>query len=148
MVRILKFYTAILASAPCVLAISDCLPELDWDEFQKCFSKQYATLEHSQAHQKAYKQNLNLVQNCNKRYNAGQQSYSCSTNQYSDYPTSRLQELMLHPIQYSHDEHVERVEYIEDTPPSSINWIEEGAVTSVKNQGKLFDYISTQSNWV
>ena len=110
-----------------------------FDEFQLAHSKHYATAEEVQRKRETYHANLQAIDECNRRADAGRQSYRCGVSALSDLNATEFGKLLGYRPRSSAPAAPSAWPKISASagapPPPPIDWRTKGAVTPVKDQG-------------
>ncbi|XP_062134745.1 cathepsin L-like [Drosophila sulfurigaster albostrigata] len=119
------------------LSYSDVLEE-EWNRFQLDYTKFYQTEDEALLRRLIFEDNKRMIDNHNRRFMAGLESYEMGVNQFTDLLPKEFQSLMLSSLNITEAEGLIDFRYSaprDVDPPSSIDWRTKGAVTPVKNQG-------------
>lgn len=107
-------------------------------EWMSLYGRTYADDLEMEMRSKIFKDNVDYVEKFNKE---GKRSYKLRINEFADLTS---EEFLTYYTGYKKPTHRSksstnkpfRYENLADVPPSSIDWREKGAVTSIKNQGR------------
>ncbi|XP_065222098.1 uncharacterized protein LOC135846757 [Planococcus citri] len=109
-----------------------------WNSFKAQHSKQYETMEEEERRMKIYLDNEKKIAEHNERFEKGEETYEMGINKFSDLTDQEFAALYLTKIainrNISKDFHI--LESSEKDAPDKKNWVKEGKVSSVKNQGQ------------
>lgn len=97
-----------------------------FDAYVANYSKSYETVNDYCKAQQNFERNLNYVQKHNANYRDWGYTFTLEMNEFAD-------QYFVLPEMEAVPEFYETL-YIDDSLPTSVNWVEKGAVTSVKNQ--------------
>ncbi|XP_034109367.1 procathepsin L-like [Drosophila albomicans] len=120
------------------LSYSDVLEE-KWNRFQLDYTKFYETEDESLLRRRIFEDNKRMIDNHNRRFMAGKESYEMGVNQFTDLLPKEFESLMLSSINITEAEGLIDFRYTaprDVVSPRSIDWRTKGAVTRVKNQGR------------
>ncbi|KAJ8984233.1 hypothetical protein NQ317_007465 [Molorchus minor] len=130
---IMKFLV-ILASV--VLAINAATDEELWTEFKKNHGREYRNLREEQYRFSIFQKNLRRIEEHNAKYEQGESSYYMGVTQFADKSKEEFRSM----LNYSRStkpqhERGEQYQVSNLALPSEVNWVTQGVVTPVKNQG-------------
>nr|XP_023025725.1 cathepsin L-like proteinase [Leptinotarsa decemlineata] len=128
---------AILASL--VVAITAASDQELWVEFKNTHGKSYRSLREEKLRFNIFQEKLREIESHNVKYENGEESYFLAVNQFSDLTKEEFisllneniatkPEISFTPLQEALNESLEA--------PTAINWVHQGAVLGVKNQGQ------------
>jgi len=110
-----------------------------WDNFKETHGKEYESQEHHDERFEIFKENHDFIYDHNERFDNGEHSYALEHNQFSD---MTYDEYVAFVRGYSHERKSLRsgdiAHHLKETTdvPESIDWVAEGGVSRVKNQGQ------------
>ncbi|XP_030371985.1 cathepsin L-like [Scaptodrosophila lebanonensis] len=111
----------------------------EWKEFKLDHGKTYSTEAEEEFRLEVFKNNKRIIDDHNKRWAAGEESYEMGLNEFSDLLPEEFKRYMLGFVNTTtwESEAEEGITYIPAahvTLPGAVDWRGAGAVTSVKNQ--------------
>ncbi|KAJ8921569.1 hypothetical protein NQ315_010474 [Exocentrus adspersus] len=109
-----------------------------WKEFKQTFQRDYRNLKEEQQRFSIFQSNLRIIEEHNERYDKGETSYFTGINQFTDMTPEEFR-ATLRPNTTTKPPRPEPVTLHQMTgvqAPGSINWVNKGVVTGVKNQGQ------------
>jgi len=110
------------------------LLDSQWETYKVSFAKQYRSEEEHQYRKNAFAANLNFIEKHNSEHSLGLQTYTVGINKFSDMTPEEFKREYLSPIPLT-EETIPRISVqVQDGIPDSINWVEKGYVTGVKDQ--------------
>lgn len=114
--------------------------ELAWNTFQVNNKKLYKTKIEADLREKIFNENLQTIEEHNKKYEQGLVSYKLGINKFADLSDDEFHE-MLNSQEVDGNElksfgNAESFSISSDQLPASIDWRERNAVTPVKHQGQ------------
>lgn len=113
-----------------------CFPQLE-------HTKSYSSVTEESFRFKIFLDRLQTITKHNQRYELGLESFEMGINQFSDMLTSEINKQMngINHTQLVNSYKALQLVYMPDSikVDESFNWIEKGAVTPVKDQGKFSD---------
>jgi len=138
----MRFFLLVAALVGSSLAIWD--PFMQWAREN---NKQYLTKEEQAHRREIWENNYQSMLEHNAKYEAGEVTWSRKVTEYYDLTTEEFIALRTGLPQYDEssfvdqDDHVDQVfmdklDEMRGNAPAEVNWISEGVVTSVKNQGQ------------
>lgn len=116
-----------------------------WEAYKLEYNKDYSDNEDMDKYRKdIFLKNLNIIDEHNKRSDAGTESYEMGINEFSDMLESEIETIFSNNNFVDMDMELEELEMEMDSFESlelqnlrrSVNWTARGAVTPVRNQGK------------
>ncbi|XP_065221428.1 procathepsin L-like [Planococcus citri] len=107
-----------------------------WVSFKSQHSKKYETEKEDARRMKIYLDNVNKIIQHNELFEKGQATYQLGINQFSDLTTEEFAKVYLSKFHTNHNATKEffTADFSLDNTPEDKDWVEEGKVTSVKNQ--------------
>ena len=130
----MKLFIFVLA----FVAIANCSPEQEWENFKIKFGKGFKSLVEETERKAIFMENLDKVESHNAKFEAGLTTYKKGINQYSDWTWEEFKEIVLmkeQPSQQRNVHHSKR-SLVKETSPkfeSSKDW--RSVMNPVKNQG-------------
>mmetsp|Transcript_35521 Transcript_35521/g.43889 ORF Transcript_35521/g.43889 Transcript_35521/m.43889 type:complete len:338 (-) Transcript_35521:70-1083(-) len=123
-----------------LLALGVCKGESDvskaFEDFVAKFQKSYATEEEKQLRQEIFAENLAHIE----KHNAGKHSYQLGITQFADQKPSEFHldhvGCMTKTKPWGSLPYLGRANFTATSLPSAVDWVQKGAVTDPKNQGK------------
>ncbi|KAF4516387.1 hypothetical protein B566_EDAN008510 [Ephemera danica] len=120
------------------------LDEIEWQSYMKKYGKTYTSQFARDAHKKKYTETKNMVEEHNKRYDNGLESYRMGLNNFADMlPSEFRARLTTRSASNQKDRQTSllkqsysREQSTRISVPESIDWRKLGAVTDVKDQKK------------
>jgi len=111
----------------------------EFRSFREKHAKIYKDIGEESKRMQIFKDNMEVIENHNKRFAAGEETYEMGVNEFTDMSPSEFKRLMLTNI--NTDELMEDIDYIYNPSakaalPSTVDWRNSGAVNPVKNQGQ------------
>ncbi|XP_065221427.1 cathepsin L-like proteinase [Planococcus citri] len=108
-----------------------------WNSFKVQHTKQYETIEEEERRMKIYLDNEKKIAEHNERFENGEETYELGINEFSDLTTQEFNELYLTKIDTNRNtsEDFYILDSSMDDAPAGRNWVQEGKVTRIKNQG-------------
>jgi len=104
-----------------------------WENYKVAFAKQYSSEEEHQYRKNAFAANVEFVQKHNAEHALGLHTYTVGLNKFSDLTAEEFKQKYLSSMPM-----MSAVERISTDPmvtiPETINWVEKGYVTEVKDQ--------------
>merc|ERR1719187_1493636 len=113
--------------------------ESEWQEWKRIYAKAYSNDLEDQRRFNVWRKCVEDVGNHNIRFELGLETYTKGLNQFSDREWNELQEIYFTPMKPNPVETLpeKQLRKVNTTAlPDSINWVEKGRVTEVKNQGQ------------
>ncbi|XP_065204943.1 procathepsin L-like [Planococcus citri] len=113
-----------------------------WNSYKVQFNKMYESAEHDQKRMKIYMHNLERIAKHNEHYDKGEVTYKLGVNQFVDMTSEEFEKLYLVSKTGSNFAQHKNLRVISpllskaQTIPNHVNWVHEGAVTKIKDQGK------------
>ncbi|CAO1422879.1 unnamed protein product [Diamesa tonsa] len=137
----MKFEILFVLSLCCCLILVESFNAADklaWKLYKNQHKKQYRANHEDILRMNKFMQNVNYINKHNKLHKAGNETYELGINKYTDLmDTERL-----HLTGFVMEPNNSRVEFFESevvftatAAPASLNWVEKGYVTGVKDQG-------------
>ncbi|ALC40945.1 Cp1, partial [Drosophila busckii] len=110
----------------------------EWSSFKSNFGRGYKSLKEELQRREIFISNKRLINEHNKRFRAGLESFEKGVNQFSDLTFEEFERLYLSKLNPYHNNTLEKsvFEPAEGDVPDSIDWRTKGAVTPVKDQGQ------------
>jgi len=125
---------AFLVLALTVAASQALLLDDQWENFKVTFAKKYGSDEEHQHRRNAFAENLAFIEKHNAEHSLGLHTFTVGINKFSDMTGEEFKKQYLSPIPLTHQA-PERITVDAMTDiPESINWVEKGYVTGVKDQ--------------
>ncbi|XP_065204941.1 procathepsin L-like [Planococcus citri] len=111
-----------------------------WNSYKVQFNKMYESAEHDQKRMKIYVDNLDRISKHNELYDKGQVTYKLGMNQFADMTSEEFSNLYLSETDSSFAQNtnsrvISSLRSNAQNVPDYVNWVHEGAVTKIKNQG-------------
>ncbi|KAJ8975094.1 hypothetical protein NQ317_002018 [Molorchus minor] len=124
----------VLASV--ILAINAASVEELWAQFKENHGRQYRNIREEETRFNFFKQNVQRIEEHNAKYEKGETSYYRGINRFSDKSREEIH-AMLNTSRANRPILTSGVEYKPSNVQvaSEVNWVNEGVVTGVKNQG-------------
>ncbi|XP_017836396.1 crustapain-like [Drosophila busckii] len=121
----------------CALLVASiaALPSQDWTGFKQQFGKQYKSVAEEQLRRLAFEKNVLQIAAHNKRYEAGEVSFSMRLNQFSDMSHEEFSQRMLAKLPEIGAVNASVYQPTQRNLPDWLDWRAHGVVTPVKNQG-------------
>ena len=109
-----------------------------WKQWKSDNEKIYNTRAEEASRFKTFVESAKTVQVHNLRYSMGLETYTMGLNQFADMTNEEYKASMLTPIEVVEDESRVNDDLQTSTEglPSSVDWVNDGVVTHVKNQGQ------------
>ena len=113
---------------------------VDWPEFKKTFNKNYESSNEESMRKRIFESNIQHILNHNKNFDSGKSSFDLAVNKFADLSNDEFQKRVLQSanipvIQYPGNTNTYTSKPTSKTP-SQVNWVEQGKVSPVKNQGQ------------
>ncbi|XP_018576686.1 cathepsin L-like proteinase [Anoplophora glabripennis] len=120
-----------------VLAINAATDKELWLEFKKTHGKDYRNIREEQVRFSVFQQNLRSIEEHNEKYHKGEKSYYLGVTQYSDLSKEEFLSMLNYSrvAKPSEDKPGLSHQVADVVVPTEVNWVTQGAVTEVKNQG-------------
>ncbi|KAJ8921570.1 hypothetical protein NQ315_010475 [Exocentrus adspersus] len=133
--KITMRFLVVLASV--ILAINAANDVELWQEFKQKFGRDYRNLREEKVRFSTFQSNLRTIEEHNEKYNNGEVSYYMGVNQFTDLSPEEYRSMLnysasLRPV---HSEPIVWHNLSNVQAPEYVNWVEQGRVTPVKNQG-------------
>jgi len=118
-------------------ALSDSVDD-EFRAFKRTFHRTYRSLEEEATRREIFRTNQKII----REHNAKNLSWTLGTNQFSDWTTEEFQKIMLSPMELpvrnsTKEDRYSRVKRSSGQVRSDgKNWVTEGAVSAVKDQGR------------
>lgn len=109
-----------------------------WKKFKSTHNKQYKTLREDTNRRQIFEKNLQNVEDHNKLYNQGLNSYKLAVNDFSDYSNEEMQMLLtglVEPLQEPSPLVSIKPASLTTNLPRVFDWRNQNIVTPVKYQG-------------
>jgi len=137
----------LLVLAVVVAASQALLLDTQWENFKLTFSKKYGSDEEHQYRRNAFAKNLAFIEKHNAEHSLGLHTFTVGVNKFSDMTGEEFKKQYLSQIPLM-DAPALSKEQLGNDWPDSINWVEKGYVTGVKDQddqnGK---YVACSACW-
>ncbi|TOF89230.1 hypothetical protein CGJ15_24675 [Vibrio parahaemolyticus] len=120
----------------CGLALASANPA--WETFKEKFGRKYVDAEEEVYRLKVFQDNLNYIEEHNKKFANGEVTFDLAVNQFADMTNEEFNAVMKgykrNPLRSFTREHSAHDDY---TPKAAdVDWRNQGAVTGVKDQGQ------------
>jgi len=115
-----------------VVASQALLLDTEWENFKVNFGKQYRSLEEHQYRKDAFANNLEFVRRHNAEHALGLHTFTVGINKFSDMSGEEFKKQYLSPKPLV--DVPQKIKAVKGDWPDSINWVEKGYVTGVKDQ--------------
>ena len=126
--------TLLVVSALIAISLAKHTRLQQFNEFKAKFQKKYASTGEELNRLRIFSANVEEIE----RHNAGESSYTKGINAFTDLTAEEFKETFLGtksiPSSKNLPRHVSNRDLTKDLP-NSVNWVEAGAVTDVKDQG-------------
>ena len=126
--------TLLVVSAVIAISLAKHTRLQQFNEFKAKFQKKYASTGEELNRLRIFSANVEEIE----RHNAGESSYTKGINAFTDLTAEEFKETFLGtksiPSSKNLPRHVSNRDLTKDLP-NSVNWVEAGAVTDVKDQG-------------
>ena len=126
--------TLLVVSALIAISLAKHTRLQQFNEFKAKFQKKYASTGEELNRLRIFSANVEEIE----RHNAGESSYTKGINAFTDLTAEEFKETFLGtksiPSSKNLPRHVSNRDQTKDLP-NSVNWVEAGAVTDVKDQG-------------
>ena len=109
--------------------------ESQWQEFKATFGRTFGMTEDS-LRKEIFRKSLEEIAEHNKRFDAGETTWTMGVNQFADMTEEEFKSHMGLKVPDTLTFHPRNILLLNQSYPDSINWVEKGAVTPVKNQGQ------------
>lgn len=107
-----------------------------FESFKRVFNRSYSDSNEDQIRQKVFGENVAFIRRQNRRYHAGELSYTSGINQFADLTHEEFVNRNLHCFRNVSGTKASYYQPLtEVVPPDNIDWREKGLVTEVKDQG-------------
>jgi len=110
------------------------LLDTEWESFKLKFGKQYRSVEEHQYRKDAFADNLVFVERHNNEHALGLHTFTVGINKFSDMSGDEFKKQYLSPIPLTQTPPQKIKSGVKGDWPDSINWVEKGYVTGVKDQ--------------
>lgn len=104
---------------------------------QKTHGKNYRNIREEQVRFSVFQQNLRRIEEHNEKFHKGEKSYYLGVTQFSDISREEFLSMLNYSrvTKPSDDKHGFLHKVTNVDVPTEVNWVTQGAVTEVKNQG-------------
>ncbi|KAJ8921571.1 hypothetical protein NQ315_010476 [Exocentrus adspersus] len=125
------FTAAVVVDVLVATAITD--REL-WSKFKQKYGRDYRNLKEEQLRYSIFQSNLRIIDQHNEKYAKGETSYSMGITKFTDMTPAEFRATLNYNVTINPRQSTIRDRTVRDTLPETVNWVEKGVVTEVKNQ--------------
>merc|ERR1712212_802333 len=112
--------------------------DLEWEDFKQRYNKNYELDGEEQGRRMTWEANLNFIEEHNTAAANGEHSHTVGMNQFGDLTTDEINQFFngYKPSEQLKGEIVNFENAKDDELPATVDWVNEGYVTGVKNQAQ------------
>ncbi|KAJ8921586.1 hypothetical protein NQ315_010491 [Exocentrus adspersus] len=132
----MKFLAILFTAAVVVdVLVSTAITDRElWSKFKQKYGRDYRNLKEEQLRYSIFQSNLRIIDQHNEKYAKGETSYSMGVTKFTDMTPAEFRATLNYNVTINPRQSTIRDRTVRDTLPETVNWVEKGVVTEVKNQ--------------
>ncbi|XP_018575904.1 cathepsin L-like proteinase [Anoplophora glabripennis] len=127
----------LIVFATVVLAINAATDKEQWLAFKDNFGRDYRNLKEEQKRYTVFQNTLRLIETHNEKYENGESSYYLGVNKFADRTPEEIKAMLNYSASTKPVRGEPKAYHVHSglTAPSEVNWINQGVVNGIKDQG-------------